>query len=120
MTKNGVGHRPGGMDGLWVAGGLDPATTGNTAMIVAALDRETEKRYVLDGFNIAGCPPHVMRETVKRLTDTYHINEWVIERNAFQRFLTQDKDLVDFLRRRGCKLTEHYTTDNKRDPNWGI
>lgn len=120
MSVAGKGHRESGMNGLWVVGGLDPATVGNTAMIVAGLDPATEKRWVMDGVNIAQCTPSRMREEVKRLTDLYGIHEWVIERNAFQRFLTQDRELVDFLRSRGCRLTEHYTTANKFDSDWGI
>lgn len=120
MTETGMGHRPGGMAGLYVVGGLDPATVGHTAMVVTGLDRATQKRYVLDGVNTRGAQPKLIRDTVKRLTDTYKINEWVIERNAFQRFLTQDPELTTFLRGRGCKLTEHYTTDNKYDADYGI
>jgi hypothetical protein len=120
LTQKGVGHREGGMDGLYVVGGLDPATVGSTAMIVAALDRETGKRYVLDGFNQANTSPKQMRDTVKHLTDTYAIREWVVEKNAFQKFLTQDPELNQFLQTRGCRLTEHYTTANKRDADWGI
>lgn len=120
MTDIGMGHRPGGMSGLYVVGGLDPATVGHTAMIVTGADRQTQKRYVLDGVNVRQMTPKQMREHVFRLTDLYHINEWVIERNAFQRFLTQDEQLVRYLRERGCKLTEHYTTENKYDPDFGI
>lgn len=120
MTETGMGHRPGGMNGLYVVGGLDPATVGHTAMVVTAVDRANQKRFVLDGFNMRQCPPKVMRENIFRLTDQYRINEWVIERNAFQRFLTQDEELTTFLRSRGCRLTEHYTTDNKYDADFGI
>ena len=119
LTPIGVGHRAGGMDGLYVVGGLDPATVGKTAMVVAGLDPVTHKRYILDGFN-AHPDPQMMRDQVKILTDKYHINEWVIERNAFQRFLTQDRELTDFLHSRSCKLTEHYTTANKFDADFGI
>lgn len=120
MTDAGMGHREGGMSGLYVVGGLDPATVGNTAMIVAGVDRTTQKRYIIDGINVRQMTPKAMRETIYRLTETYRINEWVIERNAFQRFLTQDEQLLQFLRSHGCKLTEHYTTDNKYDPDFGI
>ena len=120
MTKIGMGHREGGMEGLYVVGGLDPATVGHTAMAVTGLDRMTEKRFLLDGFNMANTRPQTIRDTMKRLTLTYGIHEWVIERNAFQRFLTQDEDLLKFLRTQGCKLTEHYTTDNKYDADYGI
>jgi hypothetical protein len=120
MTKEGMGHRPGGMEGLYVVGGLDPATVGFTAMVVAAVDKTTGKRYLLDGFNNRNTTPRMMKEKVKLFTDLYGINEWVIERNAFQRFLTQDDELLQYLRSRGCRLTEHYTTANKFDPDFGI
>lgn len=120
MSVTGMGHRENGMQGLYVIGGLDPATVGHTSMLVMGVDRVTQKRWVLDGFNQQATSPAAMRDAVKRLTDQYHINEWVIERNAFQRFLTQDPDLNAFLRSRGCKLTEHYTTGNKLDPDFGV
>jgi hypothetical protein len=120
MRTGAMGHRQLGMQGLYVIGGLDPATVGHTAMMVVGLDRISEKRWVLDGFNQANCSPTTLRQTVMRLTDTYNINEWVIERNAFQRFLTQDPQLKSFLQSRGCRLTEHYTTANKVDPDFGV
>jgi hypothetical protein len=120
MAAHAPGLRANGLEGLYIVGGLDPATVGFTAMQVWGLDKETQKRYVLDGFNQRNTTPAVMRETVKRLTDLYKINEWVIERNAFQRFLTQDEELKSFLRARGCKLTEHVTTENKYDADFGI
>ena len=120
MLAANVGHRQTGMSGLYVIGGLDPATVGSTAMMVTGLDRVTETRWVLDGVNAPGMSPASMRSEVKRLTDAYRINEWVIERNAFQRFLTQDPELTSFLQSRGCRLTEHYTTANKVDPDFGV
>lgn len=120
LTAEGKHHREAGMNGLYVVGGLDPATTGATAMVVNALDPETGKRFVLDGFNRIDCPPHVMREKIQYLTETYSINEWVIERNAYQRSITQDRDLINYLRSRGCRLTEHTTGTNKFDSDFGI
>lgn len=120
LSKEGMGMRADGMDGLYVVGGLDPATTGCTAMIITAVDKTTEKRFVLDGFNRKDTSPALMRDTVKRFTELYGVHEWVIERNAFQRFLTQDDDLRNFLRARGCKLTEHYTHQNKYDADFGV
>lgn len=120
MTDEGKHHREGGMRGLYVVGGLDPATTGATAMIVAGLDPETGKRFILDGFNMLDCPPHVMREKMQYFTETYQINEWVIERNAYQRSITQDRDLINYLRAQGCRLFEHTTGTNKFDSDFGI
>lgn len=105
---------------LYIVGGLDPATTGKTAMIVTALDRMSGKRIVLDGFNKANCPPALMRQQIKEFTLRYKIKEWVIERNAFQRFLTQDEELKRWLFGQGCILREHYTTANKYDSDFGV
>jgi hypothetical protein len=114
------GVRSAGMQGLYVIGGLDPATVGHTAMQVWGLDRAIGKRYVLDGFDKANCTPRELREQVKRLTLLHGINEWVIERNAFQRFLTQDPELKDFLFAHACRLTEHHTNSEKLDPDFGV
>lgn len=120
MRNEAMGHRRGGMSGLYVVGGLDPATVGCTAMVVAGLDKTTEKRWVMDGYNAPNTSPSTMRERIRYFTDTYHINEWVIERNAFQKFLTDDPELRSFLQSRGCKLTPHFTNQNKVDPDFGV
>jgi len=121
MTKIGQGHREGGMDGLYVVAGLDPAATGFSAIVVQALDRATEKRYVLDGWNHRDATASDIINKVKYFTELYGLHEWVIETNALQRFIGQLPELVDFLRARGCKLTKHYTTaKTKFDSDWGI
>lgn len=112
--------RKDGMRGLYVVAGLDPAATGNTAIIVAALDRESEKRYILDGWNKPNATAEDIIRQFKHFTDLYLLNEWVIEKNAVQRFIAQLPELVDFARARGCRITEHYTTSNKRDADWGV
>ncbi|MDQ3222060.1 MAG: hypothetical protein M3Q75_01065 [Gemmatimonadota bacterium] len=109
------------MRGMYVVAGLDPATVGCTAIIVSALDRQTRKRYVMDGFNKANCTPALMKDTIKRLTLTHRVQEWVIERNAFQRFLTQDDELRSWLNAHGALLREHYTIgQNKFDEDYGV
>lgn len=120
MSPQGKYHRKGGMNGLYVIGGLDPAAVNYTAMMVVGLDRETEKRWVLDGYNVMASSPDQTKKAIKRLTDTYHINEWVIETNAYQKSITLDKELVQFLQSRGCRLTPHYTTAEKYDPDFGV
>lgn len=121
MTGKAPGTRSNGMDGLYVIGGLDPAGAGNTAMIVCGYDRLVNKRFVIDGFNRKNCSPKDMRDKVKELTDTYHINEWVIERNGVQTILTQDEELTTFLRSRSCRLTPHLTAaGNKFDADYGV
>lgn len=121
ISPTNTGHqRPEGMGGLYVAAGIDPATVGCTAIIVAGLDRETGKRYVIDGWNKLGATSSQIIEQIKYLTDVYPIQEWVVEKNAFQRFLAQLPEVVNYLRARGARVHEHGTTANKFDEDWGI
>jgi hypothetical protein len=120
MKAGVMGHRHEGMQGLYVVLGVDPATVGNTAMIVAGLDRVTGKRWILDGFNKPGISPQTMRDTIKNFCDKYNVNTVIIERNAFQKFLTDDPELVRFFQSRGIKKIAHYTTGEKVDPDFGV
>jgi hypothetical protein len=121
MTAEGMGHRERGMEGLYIVGGVDPATVGHTAMIICGFDRHTQKRYILDGFNVANCTAEMMIDTIKRFTEMYGVHEWVFERNAFQRFLTQLPDLRIFLQARGVRITPHWTQNtNKFDSDFGV
>lgn len=113
-------HRRYGMDGLTVVAGLDPAAAGCTAMVVVGLDRRTGQRWVLDVLNERGMPPHRMRDEIKRLTERYGIQEWRIEKNAYQASITQDAEIRTYLNARGCLLTPHHTNSNKWDSDFGV
>lgn len=104
----------------WTIAGLDPATSsGFTACTVLTVDRDSGKRHLIDVYNrqlrAAG-----LRQLIMDWTDKYDINEWRIEKNAFQAFLTQDREINQFLASRGVRLREHHTGVNKSDPEWGI
>ena len=120
LSAGAMGHREGGMDGLYVIGGLDPAAAGCTAMIVLGLDRKTGKRYVIDGFNQRGTSVETLKATMRRLTEQYRINEWVVETNAAQKFLIQDASLRQFMQGRGVKMGGHNTNREKLDPDFGV
>lgn len=120
MTKEGMGHRHGGMEGLYIIGTVDPAAAGNTAMIIGGVERATGKRWIIDGFNHRNTSAQLLKDTIKRFTDAYHVNEWIIETNAFQRYLTQDQELTNYLRARGVRLTPHHTGNQKLDPDFGV
>lgn len=114
------GVRPEGMSGLIPLAGLDPATTGYTAMVVVGLDVQSKRRYVLDGFNKPGCRPDEIRSAIYRLTEKYGVVEWVVETNGFQGFLAQDREVNNFLAGRGALVRPHHTGTNKTDPNFGV
>lgn len=110
-----------GMEGLAVVAGMDPASIGYTAAVVLGVDPESGVRYVLDVFNEPKVPPHKIKDLLYEWTDRYHIDEWRVERNAFQTFLTRDPEVLIALANRGCVLAEHTTTgQTKHDPNFGV
>jgi hypothetical protein len=120
MRSGAVGHRKHGMDGLYVVAGLDPAMAGCTAAVVIGLDRTDNKRYILDLHNQAAMRPDEIRNVIKSWTDKYRIQEWRIEKNAFQKMLTQDREVREYLANRGCLLKEHFTGNNKWDTEFGV
>lgn len=123
IPEEGAGATRGdkGMRGLYVVAGLDPATVGCTAMTVMGVDRLNRRRHVLEVINKSAMSPHELRQAVKSLTLKYHIQEWRVETNAFQRYLQQDEELKAWLANVGCTLKGHYTTGkNKWDPDYGV
>jgi hypothetical protein len=111
----------------YTVAGLDPATaSGFTACTVLQVDRDTGKRHLIDVFNqrvrAAG-----LRQLIMDWTEKYGINEWRIEKNAFQSFLTEDPEINRFLAARGVRLKDHTTGQRtgaqsvgKFDPTWGV
>lgn len=114
------GHRVHGMEGVYVVAGLDPAASGFTAMVVLALDRQTGTRWLLEVVNKRALPPHEMRAEIERLTDRYRINEWRIEKNAYQGSIVQDRLIRNMLHSRGCLINPHHTDSTKWDQDFGV
>jgi hypothetical protein len=114
------GHPRNGMEGMYVVASMDPAMTGDTFAFVGCVDRASGKRYALNAWCQTSPTPAWIRDLIKSVTEEYAVNEWVIETNAFQLFLTHDEDIQNFLRQRGVKLTPHYTGRNKQDPDFGV
>lgn len=113
-------HRLHGMEGLYVVAGLDPAAAGFTSMVVLGLDRQTGTRWLLEVLNKRALPPHEMRAEMERLTDRYRINEWRIEKNAYQGSIVQDRLVREMLNARGCLISPHFTDSGKWDPDFGV
>ena len=109
---------------MTIVAGLDPATSsGFTACVVLAIDRDTGKRYLVDVFN-RQVRASGLRELIETWTEKYDIDVWRIEKNAFQAFLTQDREINQYLAARGVRLEEHSTTGGgataKHSPDWGV
>ncbi len=108
------------MDGLYAVLGVDPAAEGFTAMIVLGLDKATGRRFVLDGLNEARCPPDRLKQKIKDFIVRYKVREVIIERNAFQSFLSNDADLREHCYTHGALLTPHYTGGQKWHESLGV
>src|SRR6478736_6301276 len=120
MSPGAPGHRPHGMDGLYVVGGFDPAITGHAAAVVLGVDRMSGMRWVLDVWTRPNQKPDDLFDKLKSWTVKYHMHEWVIEKNAMNLMVTQNRDLRNFLGSRGTILKEHFTGSNKNDADFGV
>ena len=125
MRKSGplvAGHpgHPRELHGFSIICGLDPAMIGDTAAICYAVDRGSNKRYIIDAIKISRPSPADIRDLIFNWTSLYGPSEWIVERNAFQSFLTQDEGIRQHLASRGVLLREHHTGNNKWDAGFGV
>jgi hypothetical protein len=121
LKTTGLGTRPEGMQGLYIVGGLDPAADGHTAIVVLGVDRATKRRYVLDCWDRKGCSPDGLIAQVQAMSIEFDVKCWVVEKNAFQSFLTQLDQFRLWLYARSIRLREHQTHGgNKWDHDFGV
>jgi hypothetical protein len=100
--------------------GMDPAMSGATAAVIVAVDVETKQRFILDAVNMTEPTPAKIRDLIEEWADKYQPNVIVVEKNAFQLFLTKDEAIRDFLASRGIVFREHFTGNNKWDVDFGV
>jgi hypothetical protein len=113
------GH-PRDLSGFSIICGLDPAMVGDTAVVCYAIDRTSHKRYIVDAIKITRPTPAAIRQLIFDWTGLYQPSEWIVEKNAFQSFLTQDEGIRQNLASRGVLLREHHTGTNKWDSGFGV
>jgi hypothetical protein len=119
LVPGSPGH-PRDLNGFSFVCGLDPAMVGDTAAVCYGVDRITHKRYIVDAIKITRPTPAAIRQLIIDWTNLYTPAEWVVERNAFQSFLTQDEGIRQFLASKGVVLREHHTGNNKWDAGFGV
>ena len=93
---------------------------GDTAAICYAVDRATKKRYIVDAIKISRPSPAAIRNLIFDWTSLYSPSEWIVEKNAFQSFLTQDEGIRQHLASKGVQFKEHHTGSNKWDTGFGV
>ena len=119
LVPGSPGH-PKDLNGFSFVCGLDPAMVGDTAAVCYAVDRTSHKRYIVDAIKITRPTPAQIRQLITDWTNVYAPSEWIVERNAFQSFLTQDEGIRQFLASKGTVLREHHTGNNKWDAGFGV
>jgi hypothetical protein len=92
LVPGNPGH-PRDVNGFSFICGLDPAMVGDTAVVCYAVDRATHKRYIVDAIKITRPTPAAIRQLIFDWTSLYSPSEWIVEKNAFQSFLTQDEGI---------------------------
>ena len=121
LSGNNKHHRrPEGMEGLYVVCSMDPAMAGDTASIAYAVCPKTYKRWVLEAHRMTAPTPQAIRDLIRHWTEKYQPQTWIVEKNAFQLFLTRDEQIRTYLASRGVAMVEHYTGRNKTDPDFGV
>jgi hypothetical protein len=113
------GH-PASLSSSYTICSMDPAMSGDTFSVVYAGDKTTQKRYILEASRMPAPTPQRIRELIFSWTEKYNPKVWVIEKNAFQLFLTMDEEINKFLASRGIRLVQHYTGANKMDAEFGV
>ena len=113
-------QHPVNMNGFITVCGLDPAMVGDTAVVCYAVDPTSHKRYIVDAHKVTRPTPAMIRQLIFDWTSLYQPSEWVVEKNAFQAFLTQDEGIRHHLANRGVILREHHTGANKWDTGFGV
>lgn len=114
------GYPLGGMHGKYIIGACDPAVKGFAALIVIAVDKQNDKRYVLTAENMKAPTPQQLKQRLFDLTELYSIKEWRVEKTGLLQFFTQDLELRRFMTTRGVLFKEHYTGINKWAPDYGV
>jgi hypothetical protein len=115
-----VGHPYAGMHDKYIIGGCDPAISGFAGLVVIAVDKDTQKRFVLTAVNLKAPTTKELQDRMKELTEFYGIHEWRVEKTGLLKFFTQHAEFRVWFQTRGVKFTEHETGSNKWDLGYGV
>lgn len=116
-----VGHPFDGMANKYVVAGLDPSIKGFAAIIVIAVERGSQKRFLLDAYNMKAPTKAELEQKMKDVTQQYEVNEWRVEKTGLLQFFTQDATLRTWFASHGVRFTEHNTNaQTKWDAAYGV
>jgi hypothetical protein len=94
--------------------------SGKTAAVMLAFDRRTQKRYVIDVYNMQDPNPQKIRALMEDWVNKYHPQELRVEINAHQKAYQLDEELNQWMASRGIQFRSHFTGKNKWDVDFGV
>lgn len=121
LVAGAPGHPRTGSEGMYIIASMDPNFgAGIGFVLVEAVDRTTQRRWVLNAFVKAHPSAEWSIEIIKQVTVEYGVNGWIIESNGFQGFLVNLPEIKNFLANRGVRIQGHHSAVNKIDPDFGV
>ena len=120
LSAGAIDHPPAGMEGMYVILSIDPASAGDTFLLVEALDKVNQMRYVLNAWTMTDATISQIHARIEQIHSEFRLNELIIEESAFQKAFVHDERLRDYCRDNSIILRGHYTGRNKLDPDFGV
>lgn len=120
LVAGAFGHPRNGMQGMYTIVSIDPAASGESFVLVYAVERTTQKRYVLNCWTRENATPQWYLDKLADITGTFHPDEIVVESNGYANWFITDERLTKFAQAHGIRVTPHKTYHNKSDPEFGV
>jgi hypothetical protein len=114
------GGRVHGSEGTHTILSIDPAGTGEGFMLAYAVEPATGKRWVLNAWMTQGATPSWYADMLETVIPEYGVNELVIENQGYSSWLIHDERIMRYCQARGVRISPHYTSRNKLDPDFGV
>ena len=114
------GHPYNGLEGMRNILSIDPAGTGEAFMLAYSVDRVKGQRWVQNAWTSNHTKPSWYADMIEKICPEYEIHDVVIESNAYASWLIHDERIVNYCRQRGIRISGHYTSKNKTDPDFGV
>lgn len=120
LRAGAYGHPRLGAEGHLTVMSIDPAGTGKAFVMVASVDRKTNKRYVHQCWVAENTTPAWYMQRIASAWPEYQFKELIIESNAYASWIIYDLAIREFCATRGIKISPHFTQANKQDPDFGV
>lgn len=99
--------------------GLDPALTGNNAIVVAGYDSKHFELLDARSESHLGSTENILAQ-VDYMATVHRFDDLIVESNAFQKGLVHDERLRDLAKTHGFRVRDHTTHANKLDQDIGV